>query len=195
MALFGSLDSLPLAELLSMLANQEGALEVWNLEGLPPTTLYLKPGRLRHVAQGNRPLDPLRAKAVFQTLLATRKGSFEFIPRARPPFRERLNWPLDKLLLATFTLQDELAHLRSRLHHPEARFRLKGKEPGEGSFLQAALPFLRQGASAREISERLGLPLDLVRYYLYKLEAQGKVEAAPAPSGVLGRLFPGFKGA
>ncbi|MFN3179533.1 MAG: hypothetical protein ACK41R_05160 [Thermus sp.] len=49
MALFGSLDALPLEELLQLLAHKEGALEIWNLKDIPATTIYLKPGYIRSV--------------------------------------------------------------------------------------------------------------------------------------------------
>ncbi len=176
--LYGSLKTLPLMELLPLLKEQEGALELWNLEGMPPTTLYLKPGRIRHIAQGKGPLDPLKAKAVLQALLFSQKGSFEFIPRARPPFKERLNWPVDRVLLAAFALKDELEHHRGKLPHPEIRFFLspfarKPLERSDGSakgrFLEAAWPHLERGATALELAKALDLPLDLVRYQLFKL--------------------------
>lgn len=55
MALFGSLDSMPLEELLLVLKSKEGALEIWNVKGLPATTLYLKPGRIRSIDQRGSP--------------------------------------------------------------------------------------------------------------------------------------------
>jgi hypothetical protein len=48
-ALAGSLKDLHLDELLQLLAGKEGALEIWNVKGVPATTLYLKPGRIRSV--------------------------------------------------------------------------------------------------------------------------------------------------
>lgn len=181
--LYGSLKTLPLMELLSMLKEQEGALELWNLEGMPPTTFYLKPGRIRHIArERKRPLDPLKAKAVLQALLFARKGSFEFIPRARPPFKERLNWPIDRILLATLTLRDELEHYREELLHPEIRFflspsarkPLEGSDaPAKGGFLEAAWPYLERGATALQLAKALDLPLDLVQYQLLKLKRAG----------------------
>ena len=77
MALFGSLDSLPLEELLQLLAQKEGALEIWNLKDIPPTVIYLKPGFIRSIDQNGKPLEPLAAKALLQTLIQTRQGSFE----------------------------------------------------------------------------------------------------------------------
>ena len=89
MALFGSLDSMPLEELLLVLKSKEGALEIWNVKGLPATTLYLKPGRIRSIDQRGKPLPPEAAKAVLLTLLKAREGSFGYAstgPRKKPSF-------------------------------------------------------------------------------------------------------------
>lgn len=190
MALFGSLDSMPLEEILSLLAHKEGALEVWNLKDIPPTTLYLKPGYIRSVDQKGKPLPPLAAKATLQALLLARQGSFEFLPGARPKHKERLNWPTERVLLSLTTLQDELERYRPFLPSPEARFRLSGSSPEDPryqDFFRLALPYLKRGASARELSQALGIPLDQVRLYLYKLQHLGAVkraEAATEPRGV-----------
>jgi hypothetical protein len=69
MALVGNFKDLPLDELLQALGHKEGALEIWNVKGVPATTLYLKPGYLRSLDQKGKPLPPLAAKAVLQALL------------------------------------------------------------------------------------------------------------------------------
>ncbi len=201
MALFGSLDSMPLEEILSLLAHKEGALEVWNLEGIPPTTLYLKPGHIRSIDQRGKPLPPLSAKATLQALLMARKGSFEFLPGARPKHRERLNWPTQKTLLSLTTLQDELERYRSFLPSPEARFRLSGSSPEDPryqDFFRLALPYLKRGTSAKELAHALSLPLDQARLYLYKLQHLGAIKRAEAKArtretGLLQELLLGLR--
>lgn len=192
MSLFGNLRSLPLEELLQLLAQKEGALEIWNVRGVPATTLYLKPGRLRSLDQGGKPLDPLDAKAALQALLLAREGSFEFRPGARPPYAFRLNWPLERLLLGLITFSDELAHLRPHLPPPWAVFRVEGPAPGPGglegqAFWEKALPHLRQGTTPEALARLLGMPLDLVRYRLYQLERRGLVRRTGQVKG-LGRF-------
>ncbi|MGC8967380.1 MAG: DUF4388 domain-containing protein [Thermus sp.] len=186
MALFGSLDSMPLGELLSLLAHKEGALEIWNLKDIPPTTLYLKPGHIRSVDQKGKPLPPLAAKTTLQALLLARQGSFEFLPGAKPKYKERLNWPTERVLLSLTTLQDELERYRPFLPSPEARFRLSGSSPEDPryqDFFRLALPHLKRGASARELSQALGIPLDQARLYLYKLQHLGAVKRAETKGG------------
>ncbi|MGC8904146.1 DUF4388 domain-containing protein [Thermus sp.] len=197
MALFGSLDTMPLPEILGLLSGKEGALELWNLKGVPPTTLYLRPGFVRAVVQGGKPLDREAAKAALKELLLAEGGSFEFHPGARPKGGEDLALPIERLLLSFTTLQDELAHYRPYLPHPEARFTLAGPSPEEPrykEFFRRALPYLKRGASAVELSQALHLPLDEARLYLYKLQGLGavkraEVEARPKDPGLLRRLL------
>ncbi|WP_040683587.1 DUF4388 domain-containing protein [Thermus igniterrae] len=185
MALLGNLNSIRLEEILQILAQREGALELWNLKDIPPTTLYLKPGRIRSVDQKGKPLDPLAAKAVLQALLQAREGSFEFIPGAKPPHGVRLGWPVERVLLGLITLQDEMAQYQAQLPHPQMVFLYRPPAcPGEAleapgrDFLERARPHLERGASAEELAQALGLPLDTVRFYLFRLEAKGWVRAA-----------------
>ncbi|GAA6759854.1 DUF4388 domain-containing protein [Thermus oshimai] len=182
MALVGNFKDLPLDELLQALGHKEGALEIWNVKGVPATTLYLKPGYLRSLDQKGKPLPPLAAKAVLQALLRAREGSFEFIPQARPPHRHRLNWPLDRALLSLVTLTDELERARDTLPPKEARFQLS--PDGVGPFpaqvpcrdlLKAAGDLLARRASVGEIAERLGLPWDYVAFCLHRLASAGAV--------------------
>ena len=183
MALAGSLKDLHLDELLQLLAGKEGALEIWNVKGVPATTLYLKPGRICSVDQKGKPLPPLAAKAVLITLLQAREGTFEFIPGARPAHAYRLNWPIERALLSLVTLTDEMA--RQDLPPPEARFRLvkaTGSLPCQDLLGQAG-ELLARGASVEEIARKLGLPWTYVASCLRRLQAAGVVR----PTLTMGR--------
>ena len=191
MALFGSLDSMPLEELLLVLKSKEGALEIWNVKGLPATTLYLKPGRIRSIDQRGKPLPPEAAKAVLLTLLKAREGSFEFLPNLRPRHRVRLNWPTEKALLYLVTLHDELDRYRDQLPDPQTRFRLQGSPPEDAryrGFLEKAAPYLERGTTAQELAQALASPVDLVRLYLLKLERLGALRRE-AQKGAAPLLF------
>ncbi|RTG98408.1 hypothetical protein CSW25_11895 [Thermus scotoductus] len=179
MALFGSLNALPLEKLLQLLAHKEGAVEIWNVKDIPATTLYLKPGYIRSIDQHGKPLEALAAKATLQALLQAREGSFEFLPGAKPKHKVRLNWPVEKVLLSTVTLQDELERYRPYFPHPKAIFKaseVAKKHLPEESFLAKSLPYLEKGVSAEGLSKALSLPLDLVRFHLFRLERKGLVQ-------------------
>ena len=191
MALFGSLDSMPLEELLLVLKSKEGALEIWNVKGLPATTLYLKPGRTRSIDQRGKPLPPEAAEAVRLTLLKAREGSFEFLPNLRPRHRVRLNWPTETALLSLVTLHDELDRYRGLLPDPQTRFRLQGSPPEDAryrGFPEKAAPYLERGTTAQELAQALALPVDLVRLYLLRLERLG-VLRREAQKGAAPLLF------
>ncbi len=178
MVVLGNLRETALPEVLSLLSTREGLLEIWGVPGQAPTGIYLAPGRIRHIVRGGKPLPKEEAKVAFYGLLAAQEGRFEFIPGVRPPFPERLGWPLERVLLGTLTLTDELRHYQKVLPPPQTRFRFKAEKPLEKrfqSFFQKALPYLKRGATALELSQALRIPVDLVRYYLYRLQAQGVV--------------------
>ncbi|RTI01550.1 hypothetical protein CSW23_12055 [Thermus scotoductus] len=180
-------DSLPLEELLQLLAQKEGALEIWNLKDIPPTVIYLKPGFIRSIDQNGKPLEPLAAKALLQTLIQTRQGSFEFFPGAKPKHKYRLNWSLEKVLLSTIALQDELERYRPLLPDPRAVFKvtpMAKKSLPQESFFRKALPYLQKGVSAETLAKALKMPLDLVRFYLFRLERKGLVERTGKIEGV-----------
>lgn len=198
MALFGSLDALPLEELLQLLSHKEGALEIWKVKDIPATTIYLKPGYIRSIDQHGKPLEALAAKATLQALLQAREGSFEFLPGAKPKHKVRLNWPVEKVLLSAVTLQDELERYRPYFPHPKAIFKASGvakKHLLEESFLAKSLPYLEKGVAAEGLSKALGLPLDLVRFHLFRLERKGLVQRTgqmeSSRPGLLGQLLRG----
>lgn len=175
MALLGNLKDLPLEEILQLLASKEGALEIWNVKGVPATTLYLKPRYIRSLDQKGKPLSPLAAKATLVALLQAREGAFEFIPGARPPHPYRLNWPLERALLSLVTLTDEMA--RGDLPSPETRFRLvhaQGHLPCQDLLRQAG-DLLVRGASVEEIARHLQVPWTYVAFCLRRLQALGAV--------------------
>ncbi len=180
MALFGNLRDLPLPELLSLLARREGYLDLI----LPQSrlSLGLAGGRLQEVLEGGRRLDPLEARARMVELMNAREGAFEFHPG---PVPRGLDWPVERLLMATITLVDELSAYHEALPDPRTRFRLKpGMDPLLDeplfSFWQRAKPLLERGINAQILAQSLHLPLDQVRYYLHKLRLLGLVEVVRA---------------
>jgi len=166
--------------------------------GLPPTTLYFRGGRVVAVTHRGKPLPPLDAKSALQSLLLSKKGNFEFIPGAKPPGGDSLNFPIEKILLFTVAQEDELAHYRPYLPHPEARFRIAGNAPEDEDlkeFFRQAFPLLKRGASPREVAQALRAHEDLIRLKFYKLQQAGTLARAgvegrsSAPVGVAQRLL------
>ncbi len=188
LAIFGNLRHISLSDLLPLLAHREGALELFNLPGKPRITLYVARGVLRAVYLNDRPTDALQARSVLGDLMQARRGGFEFIPGARPHRSGReLNWPLDSLMVALITFNDEVSAAAADLPHPDTVFRFtrlpSADDPRLREFWNAAHGYLVAGASARQLSEKLGIELDLVRFYLHRLRQLGAVEPVRARTG------------
>jgi len=210
MAIFGNLRHMPLADLLGMLGRRSGVLEVFHLPGKRVGyALALDSGKAVWLMEGNRFLDPVEARAALRDLLFAQEGAFEFSPGTPPPPPEgkALGWPLERLLLSMTAVEDEIAALRPALPDPKTRFQAVEAEPiwdePLASFWQAALPLLRQGASAEEIAGRLGYRVEEAAYYLHKLRLLGKVapvrayrESAPTEErkGLVQRLLAALMG-
>ncbi|WP_370687354.1 hypothetical protein [Thermus sp. NEB1569] len=50
--------------------------------------------------------------------------------------------------------------------------------------MRKALPYLQKGVSAETLAKALKMPLDLVRFYLFRLERKGLVERTGKIEGV-----------
>lgn len=206
-AIFGSLNHMSLDDLLPFLSSRDGALEIFNLKRLPRVTLYFRAGRLHCVYLGDKPVDSLQARSVIGELIEARKGSFEFIPGARPAACGRpLGWPVDRMLISVTTTYDEYAQVADQLPHPETVFTLTHiavpDDTRISDFWKRAYVYLQEGASAQKLSQKLGMPLDHCRFYLHKLRQLGAVAPArataqqkkkPQRAGVAARLLSSLK--
>ncbi len=195
-----------LDDLLPFISSRDGALELFNLKRLPRVTLYFRKGQLICVYLNNKPVDALQARSVIGELIEARKGSFEFIPNARPKAcPEVLGWPVDRMLISVTTTSDEYAQVADRLPHPETVFELTHiavpDDTRLSDFWKRAYIHLQEGASGQQLAARLGMPVDHARFYLLKLQQLGAVAAVRARrperqqqrAGVAARLLGSLK--
>ncbi len=180
MAIFGNLRDIGLLDLLPLLAHQRGKLVLLRREG--NLELYLAGGRVECAEEGGRPLSPGQLEERLFDLLQAGEGSFEFLRGEKPKHRHGcLKLPVEELVLKLVTLKDELEHARENLPLPDTVFTLGNvalaySEPALAEFLDRAWPHLTQGTSARRLAKLLDLPLERVRYQLYKLRSLGAVQ-------------------
>jgi len=205
MAIFGNLRQISLGDLLPLLKTQRGSLEIFNLDGLPRVTLYVESGRLTSVLLSDKPVDEIKMRSVIGALMNAKRGSFEFIPGVTPKERHPTGWDLDRLMLAVTTIADEMMVAEDNLPHPDTVFRLiTNIKPGDdrvADFWDRAREMLIAGSSSRQISQRLGVPLDQAGFYVLKLRQAGLVEPVRAMSagsvtgkrGLAGRLLGAIK--
>lgn len=163
-----------------MLASQEGALEISNVPGHPDTTIYVRRGSLCCLHVAGKPVDAFQVRSVIGRLMQARRGNFEFLPGVRPEGNSIVvGVPIQKLLVAAAAFNDELSHMQRLLPHPDTLFRLVRQIEVEDvrlmEFLNQSRTLLVDGASAREMAERIRAEIDDVRLYLHKLRQLGVV--------------------
>jgi len=180
MAIFGNFKQISLDDLIPLLKSQRGSLEIFNLDHLPRVTLYVESGRLVCLLLAGKPVDEVRVGSIIGELLKTKRGSFEFIPGVSPPQRHPTGWDLDSLLLQVTTIADEIGVFKGKLPDPDTVFQLISKSAPEdrrvAEFWRQSRKMLIAGASSRQLSRRLKVPLNHAGYYLLKLQQAGLVE-------------------
>jgi len=182
MAIFGNLKEIGLLELIPFLAHQSGVLQIQS-QG---RTLSLELGgrRVRCAAENGRVLSPAQLEERLLGLLGE-GGRFEFKRDARPLSQHGCHpIPIDELVLKLATWRDELEHVADKLPLPDTLFTLADasrayQDPELARFMDQAWGELAEGASARSLAQTLGLPLNRVRYFLYKLRYMGAIQAKP----------------
>ncbi|MCX6363935.1 MAG: DUF4388 domain-containing protein [Actinobacteria bacterium] len=123
MGLKGSLDELPLADLIEMtsLGGKTGRLMLFHEEGAVAGELTFREGRLAGAVCG-----ALVAEKAFYALLALKEGTFDFDATAELG-DETCNLPTASLLMEGMRRLDELRRLRDELP-ATARVRVRGGE-------------------------------------------------------------------
>ncbi len=203
MAIFGNLQQISLADLMPLLKSQRGSLEIFNLDGQQPVTLYVDGGRLVALYVGGKPVEDIVVRSVMNSLMAAKRGSFEFVPGVSPRHRHPNGWDLDRLMLSVVTIADEMEEAESRLPHLETVFRLSSPLAPDDvrvhDFWERARHMLASGASAKELSHRLGLSPKQTGFYLLKLRQAGLIEPVRVSSrrrsrpGLAGKLLGALK--
>jgi len=180
MAIFGNLSDMGLLDLIPLLAHQNGRLVLIRKDG--NLDLYLSGRRIICAQEDRRVLSPSQLEERLFELVQRQEGGFEFFRDERPKHqRGCLNLSVDELMLKLVTLKDELESVRANLPLPDTVFTLGNvalaySEPELAEFLDRAWPYLTEGASARSLARALGLPLERVRYLIYKLRTLGAVQ-------------------
>ena len=185
MAVFGSLKDIDLLELLPLLSGQKGKLILTPQKGTE-FTLYIDGDKVVCVQKGRNGLPPLRVQEqLFGIINGEGDANFEFVPGGTPKrCYGQLELRLDELVLKLSTLRDEVKNLKNSLPHPRAIFALANPAPAFkdtqlAAFVNESWSLLEKGTSAEEIAAKQGIPLDHVRYMLYRLRALGVIKPLP----------------
>ncbi|MBB6098482.1 hypothetical protein HNR42_001916 [Deinobacterium chartae] len=190
MAIFGNFNEIPFSEVITLLGQRSGRLEVWKIRGRHSYELHVHAAVLTGMLQDGRPLThPLQVRHHFLDLATAQNGAFEFNRSEPERLRQDLNLQLSGLLLSATTVMDEIDHYRAHLDSPDTRYRLLHPHEGVGvaaldDFVRHAAPLLGRGASAREIAQTLQLSLEQVQLNLYKLRTLGRAVPLRAHTSV-----------
>lgn len=194
MAIFGTLEEMPLPELLTMLGRRTGRLQLSELPQEQNYNLYLDKAQLKAVSSGQDFLtNDLAVREAIIKLTNFDKGIFEFKRLAQDELKQHIDIPIDRLLLQTATAIDEIQLNKERFPDAKTRFKTSGQvevwiDDVLYNFWQSCSPLLNKGCSAEEVSQNLSIDLELVQHNLYKLRSLGKIapvrlfEEKPTPS-------------
>ncbi len=180
MVISGNLENTPFHEIVTIISDKTGILELWNLPGRRNYTLYIKRGNLRCLQLNGQFADPLQTKAHLLDIMSTKSAAFELrIAHFITPCDPALNWPLEKVLFSLTVVDDEIKFRTAELPPPNTRFKIRPDAAPAGKanvFWERAQPLLVGGTSAHELSQALEISENLACYYLAKLLGQGVIE-------------------
>ena len=180
MAIFGTLEEMPLPEILTMLGGRTGKLLLSKLPREQTCDLYLDKSKLKALHLNGKSIT--REEVVSKVMLkvfTVEQGIFEFKRLSPDQLEQTLNMPIDKLLLQTATNIDEKQY-NERFPDSQTRFKSAGHvdiwlDNALYNFWQDSSSLLSKGCSAQEIAEHLSLDVQIVQQNLYKLRSLGKI--------------------
>jgi len=181
-AIFGSLEELPIPEVLSMLGQRSGHLKVWDLPDDKRCDLYIDKGRLKALRiNGRRVREVFEVREEMVSLISTQNGAFEFDRCSPEVMQQGVDISIQQMLLSAATAIDEIAAYRNNFADPRTRFQMlttfdTWTDQTLARFWERAEQSLMHGASASELAESLDMNLEQVQLILYKLRSLGIIE-------------------
>lgn len=191
MPLSGTLKELPFPELLRLLRDQTGNLQILDKTAGDHFSFGFSAGKLVSAFESGLPIpDALALHAVIRRLSDNESAAFDFeeARAGEPP--GPLSIPVDRILLSALAAIASPERYAHYFPHPGTRFRA-GAEVMPWltedllAFWVGAERLFRSGTSGDEIAEALGLPLRQVLLDLFKLRLLGvivPVRAVPPPA-------------
>lgn len=180
MPIFGNFTEIPLPDVVSLIAQSSGKLDIWRYSSQHHYELFLSKGVVSLLRFDDQPLEnSIQAKSFLKDLVQANEGEFEFIrgEAVDGPHQFRI----EELLRTGLAEADEVEVYREHFPDPETVFILTTApqawlDEDISEFWNAAKPYFAQGACARELFNNLGLYLDQILLKMYKLRAAGMIE-------------------
>jgi hypothetical protein len=185
-AIFGNFTDFPFIELISTIGRRSGTLSVWDLPTQDRLELHLNGAVLQGLSvNGEQVTNVLKVRDQMVELMGAERGNFEFSKLSPEVLQGRLCLPMSALMLRATSAVNEMSIYHDRFPSPQTRFKLLNAQGAWDDaelyeFVKRARPALERGVSPLELSERLGLQLEQVQLYLYKLRSMGRIGPARA---------------
>lgn len=197
MALFGTFKDIAPDEVLGLVENKEGVLEVGK-----DVRIYIKDGFVSGMEfRGRKLTNKTHYMAILMDVLSDRDSPFRFYRGKVEEIGEKI--PVSLLILESAVKKDELNRFsldtigdrvpfvmddggRERLNHLLS----KSGNAELVEFIKDAYYLLKKGASPLEISRKLNLPLEWTKYMIYRLRVLKivKVKRRGVDEGILNRV-------
>ncbi|WP_034345686.1 DUF4388 domain-containing protein [Deinococcus misasensis] len=187
MAVTGSFADIPLTEVLATISRRSGKLFIADNDSKQSYELHFMQGMLCAFFIGKEPVKDVSQIRDYLKALS-RRGSctFEFAKTEPTELVNNFLLPIERLgrSMASEDIKEQVERDRERFAHPDTRFiLLKPTEfwahEGLELFFQSALHLLSQpnGVSARELIQKLDLPIsmEVAQLYLYQLRSHGAI--------------------
>lgn len=180
----GSLDEIPLPDLLQLFGSSRKDGVLWIDNGELIGRIVMRNGRIRH-ARLDRPDGTPEAvpltKSVYR-MLSWEHGTFELDPPAGAVYPDEAELTVQEVLMEGFRQKDELAELQAKMPSAKSKLALKSPleaqlrdlEPAELDMLQLAL---NQGTTDAVLNKSTLTDLDTARI-LHKLISKGYLQSS-----------------
>ncbi len=179
MPLFGSFLEIPVADVFALVSKGIGRLRISLYDSGVEYDVQINGGIVTRFTHNKQEVvEDGAALSHIVEFVANGKGEFVFTKTQDPPGPLRL--PIEKLLSASEPESAEVGEISPDLPAPETRFLMVLQSVSEvdhslSGFWDTIKPFLRMGASARDLASATGLPLDRVLLRLHKLRLSGHI--------------------
>ncbi|VVM04777.1 DUF4388 domain-containing protein [Methylacidimicrobium tartarophylax] len=199
MPLSGDLSELPFPEILRLLRDRNGKLQITDKATGERFSFSLSAGKLVSASEADGPIpDTLALHSAIQRLSTNERASFVFQEGSAGMGEPLggLSIPLDQILLSSLAAIRSPERVAAHLPHPGTRFRAAEQTTpwlteDLLAFWVSAERFLRSGVCASDIVATLGIPLPHVQLELFKLRVLGVIVPLHAPSHTVSPAPPG----
>lgn len=177
--IFGNFRDIQMPDILALVGRQRGQFVIRGHPGIERADLFFCDGYLVALcARGAWVGEVLQVRDCLVELMLCQEGEFSFERGEEPSCGVLYSLHVDHLLLASMAAVDEINSFHADLPNEQTYFRVIQQDvgwldPDLAGFWEAASTALRAGTNGISLAAALGISVDRVRLYLYKLRVAG----------------------